>query len=84
MIEKKKIFGKLDNRLFFTTKFVKAGNRQAISTHRSIMFVGHIGLNHGKKNQMEILSLYRFRVSLKSKTRNESVTIFRLFSLLFC
>lgn len=49
MIEKKKIFGKLDNRLFFTTKFVKAGNRQAISTHRSIMFVGCIGLNHGKK-----------------------------------
>lgn len=49
MIEKKKIFGKLDNRLFFTTKFVKAGNRQAKSTHRSIMFVGRIGLNHGKK-----------------------------------
>lgn len=49
MIEKKKIFGKLDNRLFFTTKFVKAGNRQAKSTHRGIMFVGCIGLNHGKK-----------------------------------
>jgi len=49
MIEKKKIFGKLDNRLFFTTKFVKAGNRQAKSTRRSIMFVGRIGLNHSKK-----------------------------------
>ena len=84
MIEKKKIFGKLDNRLFFTTKFVKAGNRQAKSTHRSIMFVGCIGLKHGKKNQMEILSLYRFRVLLKSKTRNETMTIFRWFSLLFC
>lgn len=49
MIEKKKIFGKLDNRLFFSTKFVKAGNRQAKSTRRSIMFVGRIGLKHGKK-----------------------------------
>lgn len=57
MIEKKKIFGKLDNRLFFTTKFVKAGNRQAKSTYRSIMFVGRIGLNHGKKIKWNLVSL---------------------------
>lgn len=53
MIEKKKIFGKLDNRLFFTTKFVKAGNRQAKSAHRSIMSVGRIRLKHGKKIKWE-------------------------------
>lgn len=53
MIEKKKIFGKLDNRLFFTTKFAKVGNRQAKSTHRSIMSVGRIRLKHGKKIKWE-------------------------------
>lgn len=49
MIEKKKIFVKLDNRLFFTTKFAKVCNRQAKSTHRSIMSVGRIRLKYGKK-----------------------------------
>ena len=53
MIEKKKIFGKLDNRLFFTTKFAKVCNRQAKSTHRSIMSVGRIRLKHGKKIKRE-------------------------------
>lgn len=53
MIEKKKIFVKLDNRLFFTTKFAKVGNRQAKSTHRSIMSVGRIRLKHGKKIKWE-------------------------------
>ena len=83
MIEKKKIFGKLDNRLFFTTKFAKVGNRQAKSTHRSIMSVGRISLKHGKKSNGNLVSLSILSVVEIKKTRNETETILRLFLLFF-
>lgn len=83
MIEKKKIFRKLDNRLFFTTKFAKVGNRQAKSTHRSIMSVGRISLKHGKKSNGNLVSLSILSVVEIKKTRNETKTILRLFLLFF-
>lgn len=83
MIEKKKIFRKLDNRLFFTTKFAKVGNRQAKSTHRSVMSVGRIRLKYGKKSNGNLVSLSILSVVEIKKTRNETETILRLFLLFF-
>lgn len=83
MIEKKKIFRKLDNRLFFTTKFAKVGNRRVKSTYRSIMSVGRIRLKHGKKSNGNLVSLSILSIVEIKKTRNETVTILRLFLLFF-